>query len=90
MALPCQKAARGWTYAEGVGWMERSDTHHRAARMSDGLRKGSTHSTGLNISDVGCLMRRHLLEFVENERSKRVILDTRNGVVLKATVWRRR
>jgi hypothetical protein len=24
-----------------VGWVERSDTHHRAARMVDGFRKGS-------------------------------------------------
>jgi hypothetical protein len=29
-----------------VGWVERSDTHHRAAALNDGFRKGSTHPTG--------------------------------------------
>jgi hypothetical protein len=32
-----------------VGWVERSETHHPAARLSDGFRKGSTHPTGLLI-----------------------------------------
>ena len=30
-----------------VGWVERSDTHHCAARRDDGFRKGSTHPTPL-------------------------------------------
>jgi hypothetical protein len=32
-----------------VGWVERSDTHHRAARMVDGFRKGSTHPTAVTV-----------------------------------------
>src|ERR1700719_2904338 len=35
----------GVRIARRVGWVERSDTHHRAARMVDGFRKSSTHPT---------------------------------------------
>src|SRR5271163_1053198 len=30
-----------------VGWVERSDTHHKAWPPNDGFRKGSTHPTRL-------------------------------------------
>ena len=32
-----------------VGWVERSETHHRASKLHDGFRKSSTHPTGLLI-----------------------------------------
>ncbi len=38
--------------SELVGWVERSDTHHRAVRKSDGFRKGSTHPTRLRGADL--------------------------------------
>ena len=40
----CQTAMH--SSRQPVGWVERSDTHHRAARIDDGFRKGSTHPTG--------------------------------------------
>src|SRR5580698_1915359 len=39
--------------SERVGWVERSDTHHRAARTDDGFRKGSTHPTGYGLRATG-------------------------------------
>jgi hypothetical protein len=34
-----------WGAAHCVGWVERSETHHRAARASDRFRERSTHPT---------------------------------------------
>ena len=33
-----------------VGWVERSDSHHRATGISDGFRQGGTHPAGLTFS----------------------------------------
>src|ERR1700719_2628471 len=35
------------------GWVERSETHHRAATPDDGLRKSSTHPTRLTAVPAG-------------------------------------
>src|ERR1700722_639666 len=40
-----------------VGWVERSETHHGAARLSDGFRKGSTHPTGSCLAPACALFR---------------------------------
>src|SRR5947209_8245809 len=37
---------------KGVGWVERSETHHLAGTGDDGFRKGSTHPTCRSQSDV--------------------------------------
>jgi hypothetical protein len=39
----------GIRIARRVGWVERSDTHHRAAALNDGFRKNSTHPTGYGL-----------------------------------------
>ena len=35
------------------GWVERSETHHRAATPDDGFRNSSTHPTRLTAAPVG-------------------------------------
>ena len=39
-----------------VGWVERSDTHHRFDRLQDGFRKCSTHPTYLTTPRARLLL----------------------------------
>jgi hypothetical protein len=60
-----------------VGWVERSDTHHRAAEMVDGFRKGSTHPTAALRLRGGVRIAQQPVDFRSSSRARRPGLDSR-------------